>query len=92
MTDWQGHGWAGLHQHRGLLRRRVHSPYTHHSRPDWSCPRDCLSARVFFIVSFPVMGVLFPNQSHKSLYLPSAIKVKVCLGGTVAERRRQLTL
>lgn len=50
------------------------------------------ACRCFFIVSFPVTGVLFRNQSHKSLYLPSTIKVKVCLGGTVTERQRQLTL
>lgn len=57
MTDWQGHGWARLHQHRRLLWC-VHSPFTHRSQPDQSCPCDCLFVRVCFVVSFPVMGPL----------------------------------
>lgn len=53
MTDWQGHGWARLHQHRRLLWC-VHSPFTH---PDQSCLCTC-------VVSYPVIGVLFQNQNH----------------------------
>lgn len=61
MTDWQGHRWARLHQHR-RLRRCVHPPFTHHSQLEQSC--DCLCLQWCFTVSCPVMVVLFQNLNR----------------------------
>lgn len=56
MTDWQGLRRARLHQHRRLLRC-VHSPFTHHRRPDQSCPIDCLSGGGCFSLSLSRLWV-----------------------------------
>ena len=62
-----------------------------------ACPCDCLCVPVCFCCLLPSHGVcvcvcVVSKSEAQSLYLPSTIKVKVCLGGAVAERRRQLTL
>lgn len=82
LTDWQGHGWASLHQHRRLLWC-AHPPFTHHSQLNQSC--DCPYVWLGFVVFFPVRGVLFLESEPQSFCLPSTIKVEVCLGGAVAE-------
>lgn len=62
----------------------VMCPFSLHSpRPELSMYVSCL---------LPSYGSVVSKPEPQSLYLPSTIKVKVCLGGTVAEPCRQLTL
>lgn len=82
-ADWQGHGWARIHQYRKLLRR-VRSRFTHHSRPDRGCPCDCLCVLVFFIASVQVLAMRF--KSRKSPYLTNGTRVK-SFGGRCRRRR-----
>lgn len=79
-------------------RAAVMCPFSLHSPQPGrttACPCDCLCVRVCFSLS-PSQSrgvcVVVSKSEAQSLYLPSTIKVKVCLGGAVAERRRQLTL
>lgn len=66
----------------------LHSPQP--ARPELSVWLP-VRASVFRCL-FPSYGCVASKSEPQSLYLPSTIKVKVCLGGTVAEPCRQLTL